>query len=770
MSKPDFHEEDLPDVERRSVLKVVGGAVRGMVTLGATTTKAAKILGVLVIAAALTASMWAQGFIAAVSAQQDKTVKSAQFQHVQHVPHPMHRDHKHMHMKNWMVEPTGSATVFPLDPHTIPRFRNQLIRMPTFVPIGTKREPSTGRNLPLYEVTEETVQIPLLPPGFPTTKSYAYGGKVNLAGPGQPANIVTAFSVPGPTFEAVKDQRIFVHYINDLDGAHMFPVDPTIMAANVNNSPIPTAPFTPFPPGYRQFQQPIATVPHLHGGVTPSESDGFPESWFTKGLLRKGPTFTTSTFEYFNGQLPTTLWYHDHALGMTRLNIAAGLEGTYILRDPAHDTVAPLLPQGKYEVPLFVMDRAFNTDGSIHFTQVGDNPDTHPYWDPEYFGDTILVNGKVWPNFNVDRHQYRFRIVNGSNARFYNLKLSNGQSFIQVGADGSYLPAPVTRTEAMIAPCERVDILIDFSNLPAGTKVILQNTANAPFPGGDPVDPDTTGTLMQFTVLNTPAVHPHALPATLITVPTLVETPGIGNPKLFTLNEQEDPNSGDPLGVFIDGQHFDADVTEIPRAGTTESWYFQNLTEDAHPIHIHLVEFQLEDRQEIDVDRFKAYWESLNGTDLPLNHPTIRANVETPVAFPDPMGPPEDFLMGPSEPPAPNEQGWKDVFIAPPHKVTRILIRIAPQETKESDLFPGKNAFPFDPTAGPGYVWHCHILDHEDNDMMRPMKITFLDLPSLDSRLKTGPGNSPVKASPPAAGKPVHTHGGGSMNKLLPRR
>ena len=335
---------------------------------------------------------------------------------------------------------------------------------------------------------------------------------------------------------------------------------------------------------------------------------------------------------------------------MTRLNVAAGLEGTYLIRDQ-NDPIAPLLPSGKYEIPLMLHDRAFNSDGSIHFTQVGDNPDIHPYWDPEYFGDVILVNGKVWPNLSVDRHQYRFRIVNGSNARFYNLKLSNGMSFIQIGGDGSYLPAPVTLTEALVAPAERIDILIDFSRVPAGTKIILKNTANQPFPGGDPVDPATTGQVMRFEVRNTTAVHPRALPAKLITIPTLVETEGIGNPKLFTLNEQES-DVGEPVAVLIDGQHFDSDITEVPKVGTTEAWYFQNLTEDAHPIHVHLVEFQLEDRQAIDVERFKAYWESVNGTTLPLDHPTVRVNVETPV-FDPATGTVHDFLTGPSEPPSP---------------------------------------------------------------------------------------------------------------------
>ncbi len=686
--------------------------------------RAIKIFGSLLVAATLTLPMWTSRFAQIVSAERASKAMAKQGK--------QHQDRKHMHMKNWALEPTGVAGVFPLDPNTIPKFKHQLDKPPVHVAIGTKREASTGRNLPFYEVTQVAGFAQVLPQGFPQTKVYGYGGKVNFAEAGQTPNIQTAFTTPGPTFEATRNQRFFVHYINNIPDGLFLPVDPTIMGANVNNAPIPTPPFQPFPPGYSQFQSPVPTVVHLHGGVTPSEFDGFPEAWFTRNEFRKGPAFTTSTFEYFNGQLATTLWYHDHTLGMTRLMVAAGLEGTYIIRDP-NDNIAPLLPQGKFEMPLMLSDHAFNTDGSIHFTTVGDNPDIHPYWDPEYFGDTIEVNGEVWPNMKVERHQYRFRIVDGSNARFYNLKLSNGMSFIQIGADGSYLPHPVTLTEALIAPSERRDILIDFSNLPVGTKIVLKNDANAPYPSGDPVDPNTAGVVMQFEVVSSTVVHPKALPSTLITVPTLVETPGIGNPKLFTLNEQES-DVGEPVAVLLDGQHFDADITEIPRAGTTESWYFQNLSEDAHPIHIHLVEFQLEDRQDIDLDRFKAYWESLNGSTLPLDHPTIRANVETPV-FDPATNTVHDFLTGPSEPPSPEESGWKDTFICPPRKVTRIRIRIAPQTSKESDLFPGKNAFPFDPTAGPGYVWHCHILDHEDNDMMRPMKIT-LAAPAVASNQK----------------------------------
>ena len=252
---------------------------------------------------------------------------------------------------------------------------------------------------------------------------------------------------------------------------------------------------------------------------------------------------------------------------------------------------------------------------------------------------------------------------------------------------------------------------------------------------------------MRFEVQNTPAVHPRPLPAKLIDIPTLVETEGIGNPKLFTLNEHES-DVDEPVEVLIDGQHFDSPITELPKVGTTEAWYFQNLTEDAHPVHVHLVEFQLEDRQDIDVERFKAYWESLNGSTLPLNHPTVRANVEDAVAF-DPAGhAAARFPDRVPEPPSPQESGWKDTFVAPPGKVTRVRIRFAPQYTKEADLVPGFNPFPFDSTAGPGYVWHCHILDHEDNDMMRPMKMTMTKLASAGPRQAPGTRGARASAAP----------------------
>src|SRR5262249_46266412 len=146
---------------------------------------------------------------------------------------------------------------------------------------------------------------------------------------------------------------------------------------------------------------------------------------------------------YFNGQLAPMLWYHTLALGIPGLNIAAALKGMNIIGDPTVK-LEPLLPPAQFKGLSFLGDRRFNTDAPSRSPTVGDNPDIHPYWDPEYFGNVIMVNGKAWPNMNVQRRQYRFRIVDGSNARFYNLSFSNGMSFVQIAADGSYLPAPVT--------------------------------------------------------------------------------------------------------------------------------------------------------------------------------------------------------------------------------------------------------------------------------------------------------------------------------------
>lgn len=364
------------------------------------------------------------------------------------------------------------------------------------------------------------------------------------------------------------------------------------------------------------------------------------------------------------------------------------------------------MPSGKYEIPIVIQDRMFNTDGSLLFNNVGVNPDIHPYWVPEFFGDTIMVNGKVWPNLDVDRHQYRFRVLNGSNARFYNLKLSNGMKFIQIGSDGGYLAKPVTLDSLLLAPAERADLLIDFSDIIPGTSVILLNEANAPFPDGEGPDPNTVGQIMQFSVpMNTPEpIKPPKLPNRLNCIPTLEPT---APQRILTLNEVIGPNG--PLEVLLNGQKWSDPITETPRVGSTEEWTIVNLTMDSHPIHLHLVQFQILNRQNFNVQAYQSKWEEMNGIP-PLNHRPDILPVEQ-YLIDNPIGPDE------------NEAGWKDTISMNPNQVTRIRVRFAPQDIPQGSVKPGENLYSFNPGGGPGYVWHCHILDHEDNEMMRPYKV-----------------------------------------------
>jgi FtsP/CotA-like multicopper oxidase with cupredoxin domain len=593
-----------------------------------------------------------------------------------------------------------------LDAAMIPQFVDQLPILPVWAPTVVKD--NCGKVIRHdYKIAATQFQQQILPPGYPKTTVWGYAGNIKLCGHTYPCSCRTGYfqGTPGGTFEATRRIPIKVTWENKLTGYHIFPVDPTIHWANPNKAPTPTPPFLPYPPGYPKAQFPVPIVTHLHGGEDRSDSDGHPDAWFTfNGIL--GPAYLTNDYFYPNQQNPTTLWYHDHSLGITRLNIQAGLLGMYILRDPKNplDSNCTPLPTGKYEVALAIQDHSFNADGSFFFPSDGVNPDIHPYWQPEFFGDVVTVNGKAWPNLNVERRQYRFRIVNGSNARFYNIMLSNGQSFTQIASDGGYLPKPVQLTSAVIAPAERLDILIDFSKVAPGTKIIMTNDANAPFPGGDPVDPATTGRIMQFTVVNSMAVAPAPLPAVLNKITPLFPN---APKRTLTLFEVEGPDG--PAIILLNGQRWARPVSELPRVGSTEDWELVNLTEDAHPIHVHLIQFQVLNRQDINVDDYTADWIALNG-EPPLDHPTIVLPVN-PYLTSSPMAPPA------------NEQGWKDTIRALPGQVTRIRIRFAPQDADPAKAQPGVNLFSFDPTFGPGYVWHCHILDHEDNEMMRPYKV-----------------------------------------------
>jgi FtsP/CotA-like multicopper oxidase with cupredoxin domain len=548
-----------------------------------------------------------------------------------------------------------------------------------------------------------------------------------------------------------------VTWVNNITEPEFLPVDPTIMWADPTN-PMPSmmrmypAPYPAFAGTSTTFtatmmgastqvqtQSPAPLVPHLHGAEVQSTSDGGPYAWFTYNGLH-GPTYNTyestasnaAVYYYPNGQNPTTLWYHDHAMGMTRLNVMSGLAGFYLLKTPPATTAISTpaadgsnfdqylnqhFTYGVNEIPLAIQDRTFNADGSLWFPTVGINPTIHPYWMPEFFGSTIMVNGKVWPNLDVTQGVYRFRVLDGSNARFYTLSFDNKMPFTVIGTEGGYLQKPATTTSLTIAPGERYDIIVDFTKVAVGTKIILTNTAKAPFPAGTSADPQTTGQVMQFTVAGTAAtpgtasnnigattapVYPANLNPTLpgTTFPTLSAST---LPKRYiTLVEIMGPAG--PQMVTMNGQSFAGTITETPKQGTEEEWVVINLTADTHPIHTHLASFQLVSRQSFQATKYQTAWLKLNGNQM--------------LPFPDTYTPisldPTAYLQNKPTTPLPTEMGWKDTVQMNPGEVTTIRIRFTQQDG---------TSYPFDPTVGPGYVWHCHIVDHEDNEMMRPYTV-----------------------------------------------
>ncbi|MEA3273800.1 MAG: multicopper oxidase domain-containing protein [Pseudomonadota bacterium] len=593
---------------------------------------------------------------------------------------------------------------------------------------------------------------------------------------------------------------------------------------------------------------PVPAVAHLHGGEVPSAYDGGPDSWYTKkdgqyGVL-EGPGFITNTFSYPNTQEAATLWYHDHALGETRINVFSGLAGFYLLRDWKHEpTNLPGGPddckrgngeddhhdrgKGKdsiddhdggkrgdcpYERAIVIQDRSFDTDSRLYFPDGSNpddmmqppNPDVHPFWIPEYLGNAIVVNGKTWPFLEVEPRRYRLRLLNGSNARPYRLRIENVDTqevlpIWQIGTDGGLLNAPVKVVNPpdgpglIIAPGERADIIVDFAGLRKGDTLRMLNNLSPPFGG---VDPDTTGQIMELrvvkgkgkdrsfdpaedgAVLRTPENQiPSLNPAVTGKVPDAM--------RLLTLNEFEGPggplalllNNSTWLGLTEDGVPIEGSeqidgaddprlpyATELPQVGATEIWRFANLTVDGHPLHLHLAQFQVLDRTPFDPACYQAVYDAAfeggefipgDGPPNPYSEPNEDGEIggNPPIPDGDPVDE-DNCITGPPKPPAPWERGWKDTGRAPPNAITRFAVRFAPTDAPSTgyglcppgnvlldnpEALPcvpqaGSNLFAFDPTAGldvkkdafgfpggPGYVWHCHILDHEDNEMMRAM-------------------------------------------------
>ncbi len=423
-----------------------------------------------------------------------------------------------------------------------------------------------------------------------------------------------------PLIEGRSGEPLEITWVNNLPGKHFLPVDYSLHGCG------------------RDLPE-VRTVAHLHGARVPSKDDGYPEDWFAVGGNR--------TSRYPLEQEAATLWYHDHAMGLNRLNTYAGLFGMFLLRDKFEESLG--LPSGKYEVPLMFYDRDFTDKGQLLYDSSGD-PE-HP-WIPEWSADGLVVNGKIRPYFEVEPRAYRFRMVNVANSRFFSLALSNGQALTQIGSDQGFLGAPVKVARLTLAPAERADVVIDFSGA-AGETLYLRTGATD---------------VLQFRVAKGAAAA-YSVPKALRPVARMAESTAVKT-RTITLHEYQD-DAARPMVMLINRKHWHEPTTEFPKLSSTEIWEFVNLTEDTHPMHLHLVRFQVLDRRAFDMTDY-------------LTKKELR-------------------FLEPAVGPAPNEMGWKDTVQCPTGMVTRIIVR-------------------FDGYAGK-YLYHCHILEHEANDMMRPFEV-----------------------------------------------
>jgi FtsP/CotA-like multicopper oxidase with cupredoxin domain len=616
-----------------------------------------------------------------------------------------------------------------------------------------------------YDISVRQFQQQVLPAPLGKTTVWGYGPTLEPNG---------IYNAPSLTIEAVRGTPITVTWRNELradplDPAspylpHLLPVDPTLHWANpgqvggsidmrpdyTGKTYVPTlnaAQADGLDPAtqYTRYWGPVPFVTHVHGMDSVEQwSDGYAEAWFLpqagnltgytpfgtwyeymKNQAALGGIDTATgwgpgkvTFQYPNTQRPGTVWYHDHAIGITRLNVYAGPAGFYLIRssDPKDNpTVAggapAILPSGKYEVPMAIQDRSFNADGSLFYPDtraffdafagpfIGSlipgtttYSDVSPIYNPEFFGNCIMVNGNTWPFLAVEPRRYRLRLLNGCTARTLILKFSDPKVAVwQIGNEGGYLRNAIPLTEILLAPAERADLIVDFSRVKFGTNVTLQNTGpDAPFGGGGfrAADPQSTGLVMQFrisvplagadpTTLPAAMLMPADLPATPVFPPPagtvtrtrplalleLLATPPLA-PVPVETNLGVITNPAAPRASIV-AKKWDMPVSETPDVGDVEMWEFYNFTVDAHPIHIHEVFFQVVNRQRID-----------KVTGLPIQTPT---------------------------PPNPWEDGFKDTVVCYPGEVTRVKLQAFPKAGR--------------------FAWHCHIVDHEDNEMMRPYRV-----------------------------------------------
>jgi len=599
-----------------------------------------------------------------------------------------------------------------------------------------------------YKIAVRQFAQRILSPPHPVTTVWSYGSTDypgTAVDPATGALTGGTFNYPAFTIEAAWNKDTQVQWSNELVDAngnylsHLLPVDQTLHWANPPGGNLgrdrrPVFASTPAP-----YNGPVPMVTHVHGAHTNEDSDGYAEAWYLPmannipaGYASTGTFFDyfstkyghgwmpgTATFKYPNDQRATTLWYHDHTLGMTRLNVYAGPAGFWLIRGGPDDVVldsrdgspailpgpAPTVgdsPLGTYyEIPIVVQDRSFNSDGSLFYPDTRaffdeftgpylPDTDVSPIWNPEFFGNMIVVNGFTWPYLDVEQRRYRFRLLNGCNSRFLILQFSDPRVEVwQIGAEGGFLPAPIRLNDTpypgtsggatvLMALAERADVIVDFTNVPAGTSVRMLNLGpDEPFGGGvagidfEASDPDSTGQVMEFRVYPAAGADT-STPPQYLQLPPVTPLGPSSRTQYLSLNEEVSTVFDGPIAALLGTQNITTSqptpllwmdpITENPALGDTETWEITNLTADAHPIHIHLVQFEVLGR------------EAIGG------------------------GP----SMAGSNGPLPWETGFKDTVISYPGEITRVKMRFD---------YPGF------------YVWHCHIVEHEDNEMMRPYHV-----------------------------------------------